>query len=81
MGANVEEGRVCFWVRDNGNGLSPDEQARLFTSFERLHQTDIEGHGLGLSIVRRIIEKSGGQVGVKSKKGQGSRFFFTLPSE
>jgi len=68
-----------FWVQDNGPGLSPEAQAALFTPFTRLDQARIHGHGLGLSIVRRIVEKLGGQVGVESRPGQGSRFFFTLP--
>ena len=71
---------VRFWVRDNGPGLTPEEQARLFTPFTRLDQVSAKGHGLGLSIVRRIVEKLGGQVGVESKVGQGSVFSFTLPS-
>jgi len=79
MGATVEKETIRFWVRDNGEGLSPDDQAQLFTAFERLHQASIEGHGLGLSIVRRIVEKLGGRVGVESRKGHGSTFFFTLP--
>ncbi len=70
---------VRFWVRDNGHGLTPGEQEQLFALFERLHQVHVEGHGLGLSIVRRIVEKLGGQVGVESKVGQGSVFYFTLP--
>jgi len=70
---------VRFWVRDNGHGLKPEEQAVLFTPFERLHQARTQGHGLGLSIVKRIMEKLGGQVGVESEVGQGSTFFFTLP--
>ncbi len=69
---------VRFWVQDNGAGLSEDQKARLFTQFERLGQLRIEGHGLGLSIVRRIVEKLGGEVGVESELGQGSRFYFTL---
>jgi two-component system sensor histidine kinase/response regulator len=72
--------KIRFWVRDNGLGLSFEEQGRLFTPFERLRHTRAEGYGLGLSIVRRIIEKLGGQVGVESQAGQGSVFFFTLPS-
>ena len=68
-----------FWVQDNGPGLSAEAQARLFTPFTRLDQARIQGHGLGLSIVRRIVEKLGGQVGVESQPRQGSRFFFTLP--
>jgi len=73
-------GMVRFWVRDNGKGLAPEEQARLFTPFTRLDQVRAKGHGLGLSIVRRIVEKLGGQVGVESQAGQGSTFFFTLPA-
>jgi signal transduction histidine kinase len=73
------ETRVRFWVRDNGPGLAPEEQARLFAQFTRLHQVRAEGHGLGLSIVQRIIEKLGGEVGVESQVGEGSTFFFTLP--
>jgi signal transduction histidine kinase len=74
-------GMVRFWVRDNGDGISPQDQARLFAPFERLSQVRIQGHGLGLSIVRRIVEKLGGQVGVESEgvPGKGSTFFFTLP--
>ncbi len=73
-------GVARFWVRDNGPGLTHEAQARLFTPFERLHQVRVKGHGLGLSIVRRIVEKLGGQVGVESQVGQGSTFYFTLPS-
>jgi signal transduction histidine kinase len=80
IGATIEkEGWVRYWVRDNGEGLSSAEQARLFTPFERLHQASVEGHGLGLSVVRRIMEKLGGRVGVESEEGEGSTFYFTLP--
>jgi signal transduction histidine kinase len=83
LGATPQaDGMVRFWVRDNGSGLSPADQAKLFAEFSRLNSTNGRaiGHGLGLSIVRRIVEKLGGQVGVESEVGQGSRFFFTLPS-
>ncbi|MGC9523127.1 MAG: response regulator [Anaerolineae bacterium] len=73
------EETIRFWVRDNGQGLRPEERAQLFTPFERLHNVRAEGHGLGLSIVRRILEKLGGEVGVESGPGEGSRFYFTLP--
>jgi signal transduction histidine kinase len=71
---------IRFWVRDNGPGLTPQEQAHLFTPFARLEQVRAKGHGLGLSIVRRIVEKLGGQVGIESEVGQGSTFSFTLPA-
>jgi PAS domain S-box-containing protein len=81
-GGGEERGsRVRFWVRDNGPGLSPEEQERLFRPFTRLDQARTKGHGLGLSIVRRIVEKLGGEVSVESKEGEGSVFSFTLPAE
>ncbi len=72
--------QIVFWVRDNGPGLSPEEQARLFTPFERLGQARAQGHGLGLSIVQRIAAKLGGEVGVESSPSAGSVFYFTLPA-
>jgi signal transduction histidine kinase/tetrahydromethanopterin S-methyltransferase subunit G len=74
-----EDGYLRFWVRDNGDGLSREQQARLFTEFTRLHQARADGHGLGLSIVQRIVDKLGGEVGVVSEEGAGSLFYFTLP--
>lgn len=75
-----EDGSIRFWVRDNGPGLSEEQRNRLFVPFERLEQVRVEGHGLGLSIVRRILEKLNGQVGVESTLGVGSEFYFTLPA-
>ncbi len=78
LGADVDLGGCLrFWVQDNGCGLSPEEQTNLFKPFSQLHRRD-KGHGLGLSIVRRIVERMGGQTGVESTPGQGSRFYFTL---
>ncbi len=82
LGAELQpDGFVRFWVQDNGPGLTDEERRRLFTPFERLHQASATGHGLGLSIVKRIIERLGGRVGVESRgvSGGGSCFFFTLP--
>jgi signal transduction histidine kinase len=80
VGATVQpDGMIRFWVQDNGPGIPPEAQTRLFTLFARLDQVRANGHGLGLSIVRRIVEKLGGQVGVESKAGRGSVFSFTLP--
>ncbi len=80
LGATAQDGKVRFWVRDNGEGLTEAQQADLFTEFTRLHQVRAKGYGLGLSIVRRIVEKLGGDVGVESEIGKGSTFYFTLPS-
>jgi PAS domain S-box-containing protein len=81
LGAEMlSDGKVRFWVRDNGPGITPEDQSRLFTPFRRLDQVRAGGHGLGLSIVRRIVEKLGGQVGVESQVGCGSTFSFTLTS-
>ena len=66
-------------MRDNGPGLTEAEQAKLFIPFTRLAKVHGKGHGLGLSIVQRIIEKLEGQVGVESTPGEGSVFYFTLP--
>ncbi len=82
LGAAVQDnGWVRFWVRDNGPGLSPEQQARLFTPFERLSRMRAEGHGLGLTIVQRIAKRLNGQVGVESEgvEGMGCTFYFTLP--
>jgi len=72
---------IRYRVMDNGAGLSGEEMSRLFTRFERLGQQKIEGSGIGLTIVKTIIEKLGGQVGVESEgvAGQGSIFSFDLP--
>jgi two-component system sensor histidine kinase/response regulator len=81
-GEKLADGRVSFWLKDNGGGIAPDDLARLFTPFTRLDQVRARGHGLGLSIVRRIVEKLGGQVGIASEgvPGHGSVFRFTLPA-
>jgi two-component system sensor histidine kinase/response regulator len=70
---------VRFWVRDNGAGLSSEDLAQLFVPFSRLDPDRAEGHGLGLSIVQRIVERLGGEAGAESEVGKGSVFFFTLP--
>ncbi|MEP7133868.1 MAG: HAMP domain-containing sensor histidine kinase [Chloroflexota bacterium] len=81
LGASIQpNGMIQYWMRDNGLGLSLDAQAQLFTQFTQIGNISGLGHGLGLSIVLRIVEKLGGQVGIESEVGKGSLFFFTLPA-
>jgi PAS domain S-box-containing protein len=77
----LDDGRIKFWVKDNGKGLSEDEFSTLFNKYTRLDPQRAEGNGLGLSIVKRIIEKLNGEVGVDSPNipGQGCTFYFILP--
>ncbi len=78
IGADLQDDDLIrFWVRDNGRGISLEEQEKLFTPFGQLQP---KGHGLGLSIVYRIGERLGGSVGVDSEIDQGSTFYFTLPA-
>ena len=76
----LSDNRVQFWVRDNGRGLSEDELTHLFSQYTRLDKLRVSGHGLGLSIVKRIVEKLGGQVDVQSTLNEGSTFSFILPA-
>jgi len=71
---------ICFWIKDKGTGLTPEQQQQLFTSLVQYHGNHHESYGLGLIIIQNIITKLGGQVGVESQLGQGSLFYFTLPN-
>jgi signal transduction histidine kinase len=81
-GDKQEDGMIRFWVKDDGPGIKPEQRKWLFTEFTRFSQIRAQGYGLGLSIVRRIVEKLGGQVGVDSDgiPKKGSTFYFTLPA-
>ena len=80
LGATPDGDMVRFWVRDNGPGLTSQAQVQLFTPFTQLAQGRTRRRGLGLSIVRRIVEKLGGQVAVASGDAGGCVFSFTLPA-
>ncbi|MBU1877395.1 MAG: GAF domain-containing protein, partial [Chloroflexi bacterium] len=78
--AEVREGMVRLWVQDNGVGIAPAHQERIFRIFERLYgMEEYPGTGVGLAIVRKGVERMGGRVGVTSAPGQGSRFWVELP--
>ena len=75
----TDNGRVRLWIQDNGIGILPKDQQRIFAIFSRLHSNeDYEGTGIGLSMVKKAVEKMGGRVGVESELGQGSRFWIEL---
>lgn len=81
LGADTpQQGKVRYWVEDNGPGISADKQASLFSQFNRLDAKTADGHGLGLSIVQRIIQRLGGEVGYEALPQGGSRFWFSLPA-
>jgi len=76
---NREEWNFC--VKDNGIGIQPKHQARIFEAFKRLHtQEEYEGSGIGLSIAKKVIEHHGGRIWVESEAGQGAKFCFSLPA-
>jgi signal transduction histidine kinase len=70
-----------YFVRDNGLGIPEAHQPKLFLAFQRLHPEAAKGEGIGLAVVRRVIERLGGRIWVESEPGRGSTFFITLPAD
>jgi signal transduction histidine kinase len=80
ISAEQKESCVRVRIRDNGIGVKPEHQARLFGMFQRVHPDDkYEGTGIGLAMVRKTLERMGGKVGVQSDGVNGSTFWFELP--
>lgn len=75
-----EDGKPIFYVQDNGIGIAPEHFERVFGLFNKLDARS-EGTGIGLALVKRIIEVHGGRIWVRSEVGKGSTFYFTLPVE
>lgn len=74
----VEEGTISFHVEDTGSGIPKDKLETIFDRFVKLNSF-AQGTGLGLSICKSIVEQMGGNIGVESEFGKGSRFWFTVP--
>lgn len=71
---------VTYYVKDNGLGVPKAYQAKLFLAFQRLHPAAAAGEGIGLALVRRVVERHGGKVWFESTEGVGSTFHLTLPA-
>ncbi|MEI7725483.1 MAG: response regulator [Bacteroidota bacterium] len=84
VGYNLMANQILFFVKDSGIGINQDQQQRIFDHFiqgDDSYTRDQEGNGLGLSIAKGLVELLGGRIWVESVRGEGSSFFFTIPTE
>lgn len=80
VGSGTRDGEIVYYIRDNGMGFEPRFTDRLFGLFQRLHNIEeFPGSGVGLAIVKRIVERHGGRVWAEGHPGRGATFFFSLP--
>jgi signal transduction histidine kinase len=77
QGEDAEHGTPVFYIRDNGIGIAPEHHDRIFGLFNKLDPS-AEGTGVGLAIVKRILEVHGGRIWVESEPGKGTTFYFTF---
>jgi len=79
LGAAEREREVLFWIADTGAGIAAKDLPQVFDRFWRAPESRHRGTGLGLPIVKGIVEAHGGRVWVESTRGKGTTFFFTIP--
>lgn len=79
-GRELKEGAE-FYVKDNGIGIDPAYHEKVFSIFQQLKDVEVEGTGVGLSIVKKIVDLAGGKIWIESKKGEGATFLFQLPKK
>ena len=80
VSGRCEDGMSLYCVEDNGIGIAAEQQERVFEIFHRVDPDDAAGgEGIGLSIVRKLVERQKGRIWLESEPGRGSRFFVALP--
>jgi signal transduction histidine kinase len=77
--SKVENDRAVYCIEDNGVGIAPEHQEKIFELFYRLGDKGVGGEGIGLTMVKRMAEHNQGRIWVQSQKGKGSKFFLALP--